>query len=211
MQLIDALNWRYAAKRMNGQAVPDDTVDTIVEAARLAPSSYGLQPYTVQMVKDPALRATIQQKAAPQPQLTEGSHLLVFAAWNRITDREVDTFIDLIARERQQSSDDLQGYANTIKGTVNGLATDTEKAHWAARQAYLGLGMALAAAAMARVDATPMEGFDPDALDQVLGLPEQGLHSVVIATLGYRDTAQDTLATAKKVRWPLEQFRQQVG
>lgn len=211
MQLIDALNWRYAAKRMNGQAIPDDTVDTIVEAARLAPSSYGLQPYTVQVVKDPELRATIQQKVAPQPQLTEGSHLLVFAAWNRITDREVDTFIDLIARERQQSINDLQGYANTIKGTVNGLATDTEKGHWAARQVYLGLGMALAAAAMARVDATPMEGFDPQALDQVLGLPEQGLHSVVIATLGYRDTTQDTLATARKVRWPLAQFRQQIG
>ncbi|MFL1405931.1 nitroreductase family protein [Marinobacter sp. M1N3S26] len=211
MQLIDALNWRYAAKRMNGQAVPDETVDTIVEAARLAPSSYGLQPYTVQVVKDPALRAAIQQKAAPQPQLTEGSHLLVFAAWNRITDREVDRFIELIARERNQSRDELKGYADTIKGTVNGLATDTEKGHWAARQAYLGLGMALAAAAMARVDATPMEGFDPHALDQVLGLPEQGLHSVVIATLGYRDTVQDTLATAKKVRWPLAQFRQQVG
>ena len=183
----------------------------IIEAARLAPSSYGLQPYTVQVVKDPELRATIQQKAAPQPQLTEGSHLLVFAAWNRITDREVDAFIRLIAHERNQTTEELKRYADTIKGTVNGFATDAEKSHWAARQAYLALGMALAAAAMAGVDATPMEGFDPLALDQVLGLPEQGLHSVVIATLGYRDTGQDTLATAKKVRWPLEQFRRHVG
>lgn len=211
MQLIEALNWRYATKRMNGQPVPDATVDTIVEAARLAPSSYGLQPYKVQVIKDPDLRAAIQQKAAPQPQLTEGSHLLVFAVWERITDKEVDGFIDLVARERGLSRDELSGYADTIKDTVNGFASASEKHHWAARQAYLGLGMALTAAAMTRVDATPMEGFDPQAMDEILGLREQGLRSVVIAALGYRNTGQDAMSGMKKVRWPLAQFRQRVG
>lgn len=211
MNLINALNWRYATKHMNGERVPQDTVNRIIEAARLAPSSYGLQPYSVLVVTDPALRQSIQQQAAQQPQISECSHLLVFAVWDRIGDHEVDDFIALTARERGTPASELKDYADVIKGTLNGFGSEAEKHHWAARQAYIGLGMALAAAALEKVDATPMEGFDPQALDRVLGLPERGLRSVVVTTLGYRDADNDWLAAMPKVRWPLETFRQLIA
>lgn len=206
--VLDALNWRYAAKRMNGQTVPQTSIDRIVEAARLSPSSYGLQPYSLLVIENPERRAQIQQLAAQQPQLTECSHLLVFATWATVDDHHVDEFMALIAHERAMPMSDLKDYSDIIKGTLRGLGSEQAKQQWAARQAYIALGMALTAAALEGVDATPMEGFDPTELDRILDLPANNLNSVVIATLGYRDADQDSLAGQAKVRRPLAQFRQ---
>ncbi|SDW98112.1 NAD(P)H-dependent oxidoreductase [Marinobacter mobilis] len=206
--VLDALNWRYATKRMNHHTVPQASIDRIVEAARLAPSSYGLQPYTLLVITDPQLRARIQQQAAPQPQLTECSHLLVFATWASVDEPRVDEFLALTALKRQIPVSDLQGYGEVIKGTLRTLGSNQARQQWAARQAYIALGMALTVAALEGVDATPMEGFDPLELDRILGLEGKQLNSVVMATLGYRDTDQDALAGQAKVRRPLAEFRQ---
>lgn len=206
--VLDALNWRYATKRMNGQSIPQATIDRIVEAARLAPSSYGLQPYTLLVIEDPDLRAKIQQQAAQQPQLSEGSHLLVFATWATLDEHHVDEFMALIAREREIPVSELNDYGSVIKGTLETLGGTTAKQQWAARQAYIALGLTLTAAALEGVDATPMEGFNPGELDRLLGLPEKNLNSVVIAALGYRDETLDNLAGQTKVRRPLTEFRQ---
>jgi nitroreductase len=70
--------------------------------------------------------------------------------------------------------------------------------------------VALAAAAEGRVDSTPMEGFDPAKLDEILGLRARGLRSVVIMPLGYRQEAGDWLAGLTKVRRPTAQFLTEV-
>lgn len=206
MTVTDALNWRYATKRMNGQKVPPEKLDRILEAARLAPSSYGLQPYSILVIESKALREAISPVAFNQPQITESSHLLVFAAWDFVHEGHVDEFIQLTAKERDMDPADLEGYGNMIKGAVGGFSSPEESFHWAAKQAYLSLGTALVAAAAEQVDASPMEGFDPVGLDQLLGLKAKNLRSVVLMAIGYRDTNTDRLAGLNKVRWPEEKF-----
>lgn len=199
MNLIDALNWRYATKRMNGKTVAQEKIDTILEAARLAPSSMGLQPYALFVVDNPELKAKLQPAAYNQPQITEASHLLVFAVWEDVTAEHVETYINEIAATRGVPASTLDGFKASLMGIVNGR-TKEQKHEWAARQAYIALGTAIAAAATEQVDTTPMEGFVPAQVDEILGLNKKGLRSVSILALGYRDSEQDFLANAKKVR-----------
>ncbi len=199
-ELIEKLNWRYATKRMNGQAVPQEKLGNILEAIKLAPSSVGLQPYNIVVVEDKALKDKIYEVAAPrQAQIPDASHLLVFAVWEKLTSKHVDDFIQLVATTRNVSLESLSGYHSSING---GILSRSESVNfdWAARQAYIALGHGLVAAATEEVDATPMEGFDAAKLDEILGLHEKGLRSVVILALGYRDQEKDPLVNAKKVR-----------
>ncbi|WP_221393918.1 NAD(P)H-dependent oxidoreductase [Dyadobacter sp. NIV53] len=203
--LIEKLNWRYAAKRMNGESVPEEKLNTILEAIKLSPSSAGLQPYNVIVISDKELKEKIFNTAAPQPQIKESSHLLVFAAWEKITAKQIDDFINLIATTRDVTLESLAQYQQSISSNILSRSEDVNF-NWAARQAYIGLGHALVAAATENVDATPMEGFNAGKLDEILGLKEKGLRSVVIVTLGYRDQENDGLAKAKKVRRSSEEF-----
>lgn len=199
MSLIENLNWRYATKRMNGQTVPPEKLDYILEAIRLAPTSNGLQPFSVLVVENEELRKKIQPIAYNQPQIFEASHLLIFAAWDNITEAQITAYIAQIAAERGVAAENLQGFHNSIAGLVERKSLE-ERFNWSARQAYIAFGMGLAAAAEQKVDATPMEGFDPLGLDVLLNLKEKGLRSVCMMALGYRDEANDQLVNAKKVR-----------
>lgn len=199
MDLLKALNWRYAAKRMNGQKVPQQKIDTILEATRLAPSSMGLQPYTVLVIEDEDLRKQIQHVANNQPQILEASHLLVFAAWDNITPEQINDYINNTAETRGVTQESLAGFKNALLGIAT-RNTPEENFQWAARQAYIAFGTAIAAAATEEVDATPMEGFNASALDELLNLKEKGLRSVTLLPLGYRDAQNDWLAGQKKVR-----------
>ncbi len=205
MALIDNLKWRYAAKRMNGNKVPAESVDKILEAIQLTPTSYGLQPFMVFVVEDKSLREKLQPAIWDQPQVTEGSHLLVFAAWNEVTSERVDRYIGHIANRRGQEMEKLQALGDKIKSR---FANKSKEEHfiWASRQAYLALGTALVAAAEEKVDSTPMEGFSPKDVDQILGLEEKGLESVALMVLGYRDEEKDPMNKAKKVRRPKEEM-----
>jgi nitroreductase / dihydropteridine reductase len=205
MDLIQALNWRYAAKRMNGQKVPQEKIENILEATRLAPSSMGLQPYTVLVIEDEDLRKQIQKVANNQPQIVEGSHLLVFAAWDNITELQINEYINNTAETRGVTLDSLSGFKNALLGIAN-RNTQEQNFQWSARQAYIAFGTAIAAAATEKVDATPMEGFNAAALDELLNLKEKGLRSVTLLPLGYRDTENDWLANQKKVRREKEEF-----
>jgi nitroreductase len=199
MKLIDALNWRYATKRMNGEKVPQEKIDNILEATRLSASSMGLQPYTILVVENEEIKKKLQPAAYNQPQITESSHLLVFAAWENITEVQVDEYINSISEVRNVSLESLSGFRASLMNKVNGL-NQQQKYEWAARQAYIAFGTAITAAAVEEIDATPMEGFQPDAVDEILGLKEKGLRSVTILALGYRDIEKDFLVNAKKVR-----------
>jgi nitroreductase len=199
MSLIENLNWRYATKRMNGQKVPQAKLDAILEATRLSASSLGLQPYTIFVIENEAIRQSMLPLAYNQPQITEASQVLVFAAWQNVTPEKIDAYINQIAEERGAPIEALAPFKAMIEGTVNGKS-DEEIYQWSARQAYIALGTSLAAAAEQEVDATPMEGFNPAALDELLGLKEKGLRSVALMAIGYRDAANDQLASAKKIR-----------
>lgn len=201
MELIKSLEWRYASKRMNGQVVPEDKVNTILEAIQLAPSSMGLQPYTVLVITDKDLKKKIRTVAYNQPQIEESSHVLVFAAWADISPDQIEEYIQQSALTRKVSPETLDDFKNTLLGIITRNTTE-QNYNWAARQAYIAFGTGIAAAASERVDATPMEGFDNAALDELLGLKEKGLRSVTLLPLGYRDNENDWLASLPKVRRP---------
>ncbi|MGL3607002.1 NAD(P)H-dependent oxidoreductase [Rhizobium sp. G187] len=204
--LIEKLNWRYATKKMDPtKSVPEDKVERIVEAARLAPTSSGLQPFEVIVVTNPEVRARIQEIAWNQAQVTEGSHLLVFAAWDNYTVERINDMFDLVNDERGFKNEGFENYRQMLLNLYPGRAAEVNFEH-AARQAYIGFGMSVAAAAFEGVDATPMEGFDAAKLDEILGLREKGLRSVTILPLGYRAAEGDWLAGLKKVRRPKDQF-----
>jgi nitroreductase / dihydropteridine reductase len=199
MSLLDSLKWRYAVKRMNGNKIPEATMNTILEATKLAPSSFGLTPYNIIVVEDEETRKKLQPHFYNQPQVGESSALVIFATWNSITDKEVAQFMQEIAEERGVPVESLNDFASYINGSIKNLTAEQLQI-WAAKQTYIALGFALVAAATEEIDATPMEGFKPDAVDEALGLKELGLHSAVAVTLGYRDAANDYLSGAKKVR-----------
>jgi nitroreductase / dihydropteridine reductase len=204
MDILSLLNWRYAAKRMTGKKIPQEKIEVILESIRLSASSIGLQPYRVIVIEDSALLEQIKPIANNQAQITEASHLLVFAAWDNVTEDRVDDYLNLIARERNVSLESLGAMKNYLSSLTKNSAE--QNFNWAARQAYIALGTGLIAAASQEVDATPMEGFNAPALDELLGLAEKGLKSVSILPLGYRDAEQDWLVKQPKVRTPKQQF-----
>lgn len=198
MNLIEQLNWRYATKRMNGTKVPQEKLDIIKEAIRLAPTSFGLQAFNVIEIEDETLREKIFNEACQQPQIKEASSLLVFAANKKISAEMVDAYMNNIATTRSIPVEALAGFKSAFDGPV--AATEAENFGWNARQTYIALGVGLVAAAEQGVDATPMEGFNPAALDQILGLSDKNLGSVTILALGYRDAENDMYAGLSKVR-----------
>jgi nitroreductase len=205
MSVLESLNWRYATKRMTGEKVPQEKIDAILEAARLAPTSSGLQPFNIISVSDRELLEKIQPIANNQPQITEASHLLVFAAWDDITPEQIQEVFSRVIEERNLPADALDKYKNFLIGHFGSISRE-DRFNAAARQAYIAFGVAIVAAAEQKVDATPMEGFKPAELDKLLGLREKGLRSVTLLALGYRDTENDWLANLKKVRRPIEEL-----
>ena len=205
MNLLESLEWRYATKKMNGDKIPQDKLDRILQATKLAPSSYGLTPYNVIVVEDQKLKEELQGACYGQTQLTESSAVLVFATWDDVTEDSVNIYINEIARQREIPVESLEGMSGMMKQSLSNM-TQEQKISWAQRQAYIGLGFALTAAATEEVDSTPMEGFNPPAVDKILGLQEHGLMSVVVLPLGYRDSENDYLSNAKKVRWEDSKF-----
>jgi nitroreductase len=204
--VIKHLNWRYATKSFDAaQKLDDAKLNHILEAIRLAPTSSGLQPFEVFVVKNPDLRAKIREVAWNQAQVTDASHLLVFAAWDNITPERIDAAFDYTNEVRGFVNEGWEAYRKQLHAII---AARTEQANFdaAARQAYIGLGVALVAAAEQGVDSTPMEGFDPAAVDQILGLKERHLRSVVILPVGYRKADSDWLVNLKKVRRPHDKF-----
>lgn len=201
--LTERMNWRYAAKAMDpALPAPQDKVDAIIEAVRMAPTSSGTQPFELFVVTNPEVRAQIRQASHDQSPITDGSHLLVFAAWDNYTEERIEEVVQLnkAARGDLPAIDDYYG---NLKATYLPRDPEVNYAH-AARQAYIALGFALLAAAELGVDSTPMEGFVPEQVDEILGLREKGLRSVVLLPLGQRNPDADWLLPMPKVRKSLD-------
>jgi nitroreductase / dihydropteridine reductase len=205
MTLIDNLKWRYATKKMNGQTIQREKLEYILEAARFAPSSSGLQPYKIFVISNRELLQQIREFSFDQSQITDCSHLLVWAAWDSYSYDRMGTVFTRTASERGLPENAMEDYQKMLWGMYEPLGEEWQKNH-TARQAYISFGMAIAAAAEQQVDATPMEGFDAAKLDELLGLGKLGLKSTVILPLGFRAEEGDWLVNLKKVRTPEADF-----
>ena len=199
--VLDRLNWRYAAKAYDkSKKVSGSDLKLLEEAMLLAPSSFGIQPYKILVISDPALRERLGPAAYNQPAVTEASHLIVFAYKKTLTVEDIDGFVGRIAEVRGQTRESLAGLEEAVQGAVKRSIDGGNIETWNSRQAYIALGFLLETAAILDIDATPMEGFDPKQFDEILGLTDYS--SVAIAAIGYRDADNDWLAKLPKVRKP---------
>lgn len=206
MNLIDALKWRYATKKFDSnKRVEQELVNQIIEAAWLAPTSSGLQPFQIIEISNQNLKDQMVPIALGQRQIADCSHLLVFAAWDNYTEGRIDNIYKHTTSGRNQPSNQYADYTGRLKKAYLNRPPHENFEH-AARQAYIAFGLAIAMAAELKVDSTPMEGFNNDELDKLLGLNERGLKSVLLLPLGYRDETNDWLVNLNKVRHPREEF-----
>ena len=199
MELLDKLNWRYASKAMNKEVVSQEKVDKIIEAARLAPTSSGLQPFEILIITNQEIKEQIRPISWNQSVITDCSHLLVFAAWDTYTEDRINKMFDLTNKVRGFKNEGWENYRQMLLGMYPQKDAEENFNH-AAKQAYIAFGMSIVAAAFEGVDTTPIEGFEADALDKILGLREKGLRSAVMLPIGYRDTEKDWLVNLKKIR-----------
>ena len=199
MELLDKLNWRYATKAMTGQKIPQEKIDNIIEAISLAPTSSGLQPFEVYVITNQEVKDKIKPIAWNQSVVSDCSHLLVFAAWDTYTKDRINKMFDLVNEVRGFKNEGWENYRQMLLKGYPPRDPEVNFNH-AAKQAYIAFSQAITAAAFEKVDATPMEGFDANAVDEILNLREKGLKSCVLLPLGYRDTENDWLVSLKKVR-----------
>lgn len=205
MSFLDKLNERYAAKAMNGKVVPQDKIDNILEAIRLAPTSSGLQPFEVFVVTNSETKSAIKEIAWNQSTVTDCSHLLVFAAWDTYTEDRINHMFDLTNEIRGFKNEGWENYRQMLLSSYPQKDAETNFEH-AARQTYIAFMAAIAQATYEGLDSTPMEGFDPAALDKILGLREKGLRSTLLLPIGYKDADKDWLVNLVKVRKPMKEL-----
>lgn len=204
MNLIENLNWRYAVKKYKNEEVSEEKINNILHAINLSASSCGLQPYRIFAISNQELKAKLGTNSF-NGQITESSHLLVFATYNKVTTQHIQNYINLTAETKKTPVSTLNDFF-TVLDSYFKSRTDEENKFWAEKQTYIALGTALIAAANEKVDATPMEGFDATLFDELLNLKEKDLHTAVILSVGYRDQENDYLANSKKVRIPLSEM-----
>ncbi len=199
MNVIQALNWRYAVKQFSDERLNDQRVHDLLTAARMSASAFGLQPYRLVVVNDLNVRKQLLEYSMGQEKVVNCSHLIVFAAQKNVGDEMVDRYIESLAQVRSASIDEFAGMGDHIKRFLAGLSPQQQET-WAHEQTYIALGTFLTAAAMMQIDACPMTGFERDGFDEVLGLNKMGLESCVICTLGVRHP-EDLSASQPKVRY----------
>jgi len=205
MEYLDILKKRYATKAMNGDIVPQEKIDRILEAIRLAPTSSGLQPFEVYVITDNDVKSKIKEVAWNQSQVTDCSHLLVFAAWDHYTAYRINHMFDLTNEIRGFKNEGWEKYRQQLLSTYPQNDPEVNFQH-AARQSYIALMSAMTQAAVEGLDSTPMEGFDPTALDVILDLKAKGLRSTLLLPIGYREADKDWLVNLKNVRKPMDQL-----
>nr|WP_311447392.1 NAD(P)H-dependent oxidoreductase [uncultured Porphyromonas sp.] len=206
MSLIEDLHWRHAVKAYDPtKKLSQEDLMKIVEAARLAPTSSGLQQFRLIVVGDQDLKEKMVAGALNPDCMRECSHVIVFAAWDEYTPERIDAIYDLTTDERGLVRGRFKRYTDMLKENFGKMDKEAQYQH-AANQAYIALGMALAQAAELRIDSTPIGGFDPKLVDELLDLPSKGLRSVCLLYLGYADPERDWLGQMKKVRNSMEEF-----
>ena len=202
MNLIEALNWRYATKRMTGEKIAESDLDVILEAIRLTPTAYGLQPFKVVVTQKKELLDEVFEKSCPQIVIKQCSHLLIFKARKKLDSEYLEGYLKEMKRLRNSTDEYLEGYRSKILRVIDD--PQINKFSWMIRQTYIALGYATVAAAASGIDATPIEGFDAQSLNEVLRLDTEKEEAVVMLALGYRDEKEDKLIYLPKIRKPMD-------
>ncbi len=201
----DHLSWRYATKKFDpAKKIPEQEFKQLLNVLRMAPSSYGLQPWKFVVVRDSGLRKNLKAHAWNQDQVTDASHLIILCALKTIDKKYINDFVNRIAKTRDVQRESLSQYEKMM---LESLKSQTPEMLliWMKHQVYIALGMLLMECAHQKIDACPMEGFDPKGFDKTLGLQEQGITSVVLCPVGYR-SEDDRHAKLKKVRFENEEL-----
>ena len=194
---ITNANWRYATKKFDTtKKVSKEDLETLKEAIRLSASSFGLQPYRVLIIENPELRAKLQPAGWGQSQIVDASQLIVFANITNFGETEIDASIVNTTKTRGLPADALKGYGDFMKSKIVVLPEDVRNT-WASKQTYLALGNLMNAASELKIDVTPMEGFEPAQVNEILGLGKLGLNATLLATIGYRHEEDATQHYAK--------------
>lgn len=204
MNIIERLNWRYATKRMTGEKISEKDLNTILEAIRLTPTAYGLQPFKVIVTENKELLDEIYEKSCPQVVIKQASHLLIFKANKKLDEEYMECYLDELKRARNESNEYIDDYRSKIRKVIENPVIN--EFSWMIRQTYIALGFALNAAAQLGIDSTPIEGFDVQAMNELLGLDTDAEEAVVLLTLGYRNIAEDYLINKPKVRKSMERL-----
>ena len=205
MSLIAPLNWRYATKKFDStKKLSSEQLDELLKATQLAPSSVGLQSYKIIVVEDKAIREKLSEAANGQSQITDASQLIIFASETRLDEAYIANYIDYVSEKREIARENLAGFEQMIKGNVNRLS-DEQRIAWSNKQVYIALGVLLTAAAEMGIDACPMEGFNAAQFDELLGLKEKELTTVVLAAVGFR-SEDDSYSKLAKVRKPEDEL-----
>ena len=198
MDLIDKLNWRYATKQFdNTKTIPAEKMKQLMEAIRLSPSSYGLQLFKVLIIEDLELREKLKSASWNQSQITDSSALVIFCNYKEVNGKHIDEYIKLKSETEKVDVAKLEAYSEFMKSKINKM-TQSEKDNWTRRQTYIALGFLLTACAELKIDACPMEGFEKEKYNKILGLTEQNLETAVIAPIGFRSQS-DKLQHLPKV------------
>jgi nitroreductase len=207
--LLEQLLWRYAAKKFDpSRTIPEEIWHALAESLRLAPSSFGLQPWKFFVIRDRALKEKLLPHSWNQQQVVDASHVVVLARKAVVGEAEAEAYLADMAQTRGVPLEKLAGFGNMMKGFLAKPPLDLGE--WSTRQVYIALGQFMTAAALLGVDTCPMEGFLPDKYDEILGLPALGYHSVLVCPAGYR-AADDPYATMPKVRFPADQVLAYLG
>lgn len=202
-QIITDLNWRYATKVFDtAKKITPQDLEILLEAFRLTPSSFGLQPWKLVVVENQDIKNSLVEHSWGQPQISDCSHLLVLCSKTDFSDTQVDEFIADISDTRGVDTADLAWYADMMKWFLSRMAPE-ETQIWANKQVYIALGQLITVCAQMHIDSCAVEWFIPAKYDEILGLSEKWLTSVVVLPVGYRDES-DKYIDLKKVRFPVE-------
>ncbi|WP_405413564.1 NAD(P)H-dependent oxidoreductase [Maribacter sp. Asnod1-A12] len=203
--LLDKLNWRYATKKFdNSKKVSSENLNTLLEAARLTASSYGLQPYHIYVIENTDIRTQLRKSSYDQPQITDASYIIVLANKPTFDSTMIDEYIANIMATRGLSKEDLEGFSQTMKSTLLDLP-NAQKSSWTSNQAYIVLGNLMTVAAEMEIDTCPMEGFENAKYNEILGLNDKGLNAAVVLAVGYK-SSEDETQNYPKVRYSKEQI-----
>ena len=203
--VLEHRTWRYATKKFDAaKKVSDEDLETLMEATRLSASSYGLQPYHVLVISDQAIKEQLKPASWGQSQITDASHIIVFANTTDFGDELVDEYVTNICQTRNIPEEGLKGYADFMKSKLVDLPLEA-KDNWTAKQAYLAFGNLMQAAAELKIDTCPMEGFEADKYNEILGLNDKNLNAAVVLPIGYR-SEEDATQHLPKVRKSKEEL-----
>lgn len=195
--VLEHRTWRYATKKFDAnKSVSDKDLQTLLEATRLSASSYGLQPYHVFVITDQDVKEKLKSASWGQSQITDASHIIVFANTTDFGEELVDDYLSNVSETRSIPKEELKGYADLMKSKLMDLPAET-KSNWTARQAYIAFGNLMQAAAELKIDTCPMEGFESDKYNEILGLNGKNLDAAVVLAVGYRSEEDETQHYAK--------------